>query len=142
MRKHLLLDKKVGQTPLEAITAWKRLHPECADVPMSYAGRLDPMASGKLLILLGEECKRQKEYTKLDKEYDIEVLLDVESDTGDILGIVTFGEHQTQKVKNELNTILKKERGTHKRQYPVYSSKTVQGKPLFLYALEGALDTI
>ena len=47
------------------------------------------MASGKLLILIGDECKNQKKYFGLDKEYEFEVLFGVESDTGDVLGLIS-----------------------------------------------------
>lgn len=126
-----------------AIGKWVMAHPEYKHLPASYAGRLDPMASGKLLVLLGEECKRQREYTKLDKQYEIEILLDVGSDTGDALGIVEYAAKKTP-VDNfsRINEILKAEEGSHTRPYPQYSSKTVHGKPLFLYALEGAIGTI
>lgn len=126
-----------------ALNAWKEQNQEYKDVPASYAGRLDPMASGKLLVLLGEECKRQKAYTKLDKEYEIEVLLDVGSDTGDALGLVEYSGKKTP-VDNfsRVDEILRAEEGSHVRQYPHYSSKTVNGKPLFLYALEGTIGSI
>ncbi|MDB5189591.1 MAG: ine55 [Parcubacteria group bacterium] len=137
-----MLTKKIGETPLEALTDWKARHPRYKDVPASYAGRLDPMASGKLLVLLGEECKRQTEYTKLDKTYEIEVLLDIGSDTGDILGIVEASKCETTITKIAAKAVLQTEVGTHTIPYPIYSSKTVNGKPLFLYALEGTLDTI
>ncbi len=125
------------------LTAWKERNPEYKDMPASYAGRLDPMASGKLLVLLGEECKKQKEYTKLDKEYEIEVLFDVGSDTGDALGLVEYAG-KTTPVDNfsRLPEILKAEEGSHTRPYPHFSSKTVNGKPLFLHALEGDLSRI
>lgn len=143
MKKYVVLEKEIGQTPLMALEKWKKENPEYEKVPASYAGRLDPMASGKLLLLLGEECKKQKEYTKLDKEYEIEVLLDVGSDTGDVLGLVEYAQKKTP-VDNfsRLDEILTGEEGSHVRPYPRYSSKTVQGKPLFLHALEGALGAI
>lgn len=142
MRRKVVLDKAVGQTPLEAIALWKRAHPRYADVPASYAGRLDPMASGKLLVLIGDECKRQERYTKLDKTYEIEVLLDITSDTGDVLGIASADGRETAPTDAHVRKAIAKELGTRVLPYPAYSSKTVAGKPLFLYALEGALDTI
>lgn len=143
MKRRVIIEKEVGETPLAALQKWKGEHPEYKNIPASYAGRLDPMASGKLLVLLGEECKRQKQYTKLDKEYEIEVLLDVGSDTGDALGLVEYAGKKTP-VDNfsRVDEILKAEEGSHMRPYPAFSSKTVQGKPLFLYALEGTLGTI
>ncbi len=142
MKRYIVLDKKVGETPLAAIQAWKAANPAYAGVPASYAGRLDPMASGKLLILLGEECKKQKKYLGLDKEYEIEVLLDVGSDTGDALGLIESTKKDTRFTTAFIKKILAGEVGTHERAYPAFSSKTVNGKPLFLHTLEGTLSSI
>lgn len=142
MERYVVIDKKVGETPLMALSAWRETKSEYKAVPASYAGRLDPMASGKLLVLLGDECKKQKKYTGLDKEYEIEVLLDIGSDTGDALGLVNDSGRETRVDERTLSFLLKKERGTHVREYPAYSSKTVNGKPLFMYALEGKLGEI
>ena len=108
MKRFIVLEKKV-ETPLMAIQAWKKACPAYADVLASYAGRLDPMASGKLLILLGEECKRQRAYTDLDKAYEIEVLLDVGSDTGDALGVPAYA-HKKPSSKKKLAAVLRRER--------------------------------
>ena len=153
MKKWVVLQKKRGQTPLEVLSAWKASQPQFAGVPMSYAGRLDPMAEGKLLVLIGDECKRQDAYTKLDKEYVVELVLDVKTDTGDVLGFPdskAINESLSGKKRRSgplfsgqtLISASSREIGSHSRRYPVYSSKTVNGKPLFLYALEGTLDTI
>ncbi|MDE1919181.1 MAG: hypothetical protein KGH56_00595 [Patescibacteria group bacterium] len=137
MRKWIVIKKSIGETPLMALNRWKKGHPAYTSMPASYAGRLDPMASGKLLVLLGEECKRQKEYTGLDKEYEIEVLLDAGSDTGDALGMVEYAEKESKINFGALRKALRAELGTHARPYPLFSSKTVHGKPLFLHTLEG-----
>lgn len=140
--RYVVLQKSVGVTPLGAITEWKKANPQFADVPASYAGRLDPMASGTLLILLGKECKRQRYYTGLDKEYEIEVLLDISTDTGDVLGLATLadthGVPEDENIRRATRAVL----GTHLLPYPLFSSKTVNGKPLFLYALEGTVGEI
>ena len=140
--KWAVVQKKVGETPLAAIEAWRAAHNISKDTPLAYAGRLDPMASGTLLILIGDECKKQTAYTHLDKEYSTEIILDLHTDTGDLLGIPTLSQQQTILNQKTLEKILEEERGTHTHHYPVYSSKPVNGKPLFMYALEGTLDTI
>ncbi len=142
MRRTAVLYKRVGETPLQAIGAWKAKHPEYASVVACYAGRLDPMADGKLLVLFGDECKRQKHYTGLDKEYEIEVLLDLGSDTGDVLGIPDLANQETRVDPLALHGILQKEKGKHLRKYPLFSSKTVNGKPLFLHTLEENTENI
>jgi len=138
----VVLEKKLGQTPLQAIDAWRFEHPQYKNIPATYAGRLDPMATGKLLILLGEECKRQESYRGLDKEYEIQVLLDYSTDTGDILGVPTYTNTNTFPSKKDIARAVGSEIGTKEVPYPAFSSKTVGGKPLFLYALEGTLDSI
>ncbi len=137
-----MLQKRVGETPLAALRAWQAAHPEVASAPVSYAGRLDPMASGKLLVLVGDECKRQAAYTKLDKEYEVEILLDVSSDTGDVLGLPHYANTVSHPQGRAITRALAQEVGVHECAYPVFSSKTVKGKPLFMYALEGSLSMI
>lgn len=134
------IEKRVGKTPLQALTHFVETHPEYDRMPATYAGRLDPMASGKLMLLFGEECKNKERYLGRDKEYEIEVLLGVGSDTGDVLGIVT--SQQKTVGRKEVEDALRQEVGSYERAYPAFSSKTVRGKPLFLYALEGTLDMI
>ena len=87
--RYIVLEKAVGETPLSCAEAYRAEHPELSGVPLAYAGRLDPMASGKLLVLVGEECKRQTEYHNLDKEYEFSVLFGISSDTQDVLGRLT-----------------------------------------------------
>lgn len=98
VEKFFFLNKKMSQTPLEAIEEWRVGKPEFKNVKLSYAGRLDPLAVGKLIILVGEENKNRKEYERMDKEYYYEVLLGFNTDTFDVLGI-------TQEDKNFI-TIL------------------------------------
>lgn len=142
LSKKRIVEKYLGETPLQTIERFKVTHPRYRDIPATYAGRLDPMATGKLIILFGEECKKKDQYIGLDKQYDVEVLLGIGSDTGDVLGITTSGTPITLPPRAILVSKLQREVGTHEQPYPIYSSKTVNGKPLFMYALEETLDTI
>ncbi|KKR79021.1 MAG: tRNA pseudouridine synthase B [Candidatus Nomurabacteria bacterium GW2011_GWA2_40_9] len=85
----ILLNKKEGETPLSALSLFRDKHKIYKDIPMTYAGRLDPMASGLLIILAGEECKNKEKYLNLDKEYEFEILFGFQTDTYDILGKIT-----------------------------------------------------
>lgn len=142
--KYVVVEKGVGETPLQALETLRETDHILQGIPLTYAGRLDPMASGKLLILIGDECKDRKKYDGLDKEYEFEILLGVQSDTGDVLGMPSMSEPTvlTDYGKKDLQKIASSFVGWHTLPYPVFSSKTVAGKPLFQYALEGALDTI
>jgi tRNA U55 pseudouridine synthase TruB len=59
--------KPQGATPLDAVTMFKARHPEYAGSTVSYAGRLDPMAEGLLILLIGDENRNRKHYERLRK---------------------------------------------------------------------------
>lgn len=117
--------------------------PAFQTLPFSYAGRLDPMASGKLLVLIGEECKKQEKYHALDKRYEFSVLFGVSSDTGDCLGrLRDFNTIVPQVTQNDTDLILPELVGGISFPYPWFSAKTVAGKPLHTWTLEGRLSEI
>ena len=143
--KYMVLEKAVGETPLSCAEAYRALHPELEGVSMAYAGRLDPMASGKLLILLGDECKQQENYHGLDKEYEFSVLLGIESDSQDVMGRIKAEENSTFNrtiSSDSLSAAASELVGKIELPYPIFSSKTVQGKPLHTWTMEGRLDEI
>lgn len=142
-KKYIVLDKEVGETPLFLLKKFKTENPSLSDKKLAYAGRLDPMASGKLLVLIGDECKKQDDYLGLDKEYEFEILLNFSSDSSDVLGLAEHNSKNTNKViKKRLLEITKKFTGKLSIPFPHFSSKTVLGKPLFLWTLEGKLEEI
>lgn len=142
MYKYVVIEKKVGETPLQCAENWRATQsPALTDVPLAYAGRLDPMASGKLLVLIGDECKRQSKYHKLDKTYEFEVLFGVQSDSGDVLGLVESCD-APELSEAELKRVARELTGTVTLPYPKFSSKTVNGKPLHTWTLEGRLNEI
>ena len=134
-------EKSVGETPLVALERLRKERELPESLPLAYAGRLDPMASGKLLILVGEECKVQERYHSFDKEYEVKVLLGIQSDSGDVLGLVHPCGGGAVDRERVLPTLRKLE-GIIRLPYPHFSSKTVKGKPLHTWALEGRLDEI
>lgn len=141
MLKFVILEKAVGETPLVVAENWRAENPEYKNVPLAYAGRLDPMASGQLLVLIGDECKNQAQYHNLDKEYQFEILFGASSDSGDVLGIINeVGEKvfSPEKISEVLPSLI----GPIELPYPIFSSKTVQGKPLHTWTMEGRLNEI
>lgn len=79
--------KPVGLTPSQTISELKKAKPELLNTPLTYAGRLDPMAEGLLLLLDSSIIKNKDEFLQLDKVYEAEVLLGVSTDSFDLLGI-------------------------------------------------------
>jgi tRNA pseudouridine55 synthase len=136
----VLLNKKLGETPLECILRFKSANPKYEKVPMTYAGRLDPMAEGLLLCLIGEECKNKEKYLNLDKEYEFEILIGFATDTHDILGLITEGRPQCSVVVSDLDKFLGRLIGVQNQVYPSYSSKTVNGKQLHSLSRAGLIE--
>ncbi|NVN97317.1 hypothetical protein HXX01_03760 [Candidatus Nomurabacteria bacterium] len=135
--------KKTGETPLDCIDNLKKERPELGLLPMTYAGRLDPLAEGVLLLLVGEECKKKDEYLNLPKEYEVEVLFGFATDTYDVLGkIVNSQEKLETEIQIKIQEIIPEFIGKIKQSYPPYSSRPVNGKPLFMWAREGKIDEI
>lgn len=137
----LFLNKNRGETPLECLERYKKDNPEYAKEKMTYAGRLDPLAEGMLLVLVGEECKNREKYLSLDKEYEVDILFGFSTDSYDVLGKVIKSIDseiivKTGDVKKIIKTFVKK----FNQKYPPFSSKTVDGVPLFIHTKNNTLD--
>lgn len=113
-----------------------------AGVKMTYAGRLDPMASGEMLVLVGEACKEKDLYLGRSKEYKVEILLGVQTDTADMLGWVQETSF-VEIAKADIERVVDSIKNITTLPYPAYSSKTVDGVPLWVSAREGKdIETI
>ena len=134
------IHKPLGISPLDTIKTLKENHPELKDEKMTYAGRLDPMAEGVLLILAGKAVHKKEKYLKLDKEYEGEILFGFETDTYDILGLSKRKKQPTS--ITVLDGIIKNLEGEISLPLPPYSSYKIKGKPLFQWAREGKLSEI
>ena len=145
----IVAEKRIGETPLECLERVRVEqialgHTEYVGAPMTYAGRLDPLASGLLPILVGEECKIKNNYLGLDKEYEVEILFGVATDTGDLMGIIKgkLGVGPVPATPSATNFSLidlDAYVGKLSQEYPAYSSKTVAGVQLHELARTGDL---
>ena len=143
MHPTIILYKPQGISPLDAVKILQQKYPEYKDEKIGYAGRLDPMAEGLLLLLVGEENKKRKEYERLSKIYDVEIVIGVATDSYDALGKIT-NISQTMKhcSKKEIEQVPGSLTGEIEQPYPPYSAARVNGKPLYYWAREGKIDSI
>jgi tRNA pseudouridine55 synthase len=138
----IIIWKEVGETPLEALERFRVEKNIDSNVPMTYAGRLDPMAEGELLILSGDECKKKDQYLKLDKEYEVEIVFGIVTDTYDALGLAKISEESVDIPKllsRETEEIIRRKIGSFNQDYPAFSSRTVNGVPMHELAKAGEL---
>ncbi|MFW5703970.1 MAG: hypothetical protein ACOCXQ_03965 [Patescibacteria group bacterium] len=159
MKNILPVYKPIGKTPLEVIRDLQASDPHYTNKRIGYAGRLDPMADGLLILLIEEANNDRKTYERMQKEYVFEVLFGVATDSYDILGKITTSVcpvHFSDSVRSNQPTFssrfsdiipiieeyLQGLIGTQIQAYPPYSSPRVNGRPLFYWAREGRLNEI
>jgi tRNA pseudouridine55 synthase len=138
----LNLYKNLCETPRERLERLRHEQPEYAHEVLSYAGRLDPMAEGVLLALVGSANTQREQYLDMSKEYVLDILFGFATDTYDILGRVMESGDPAQVTKQIVREGLNEFRGTVSQEYPPYSSKAVDGKSLFEWARSGMLGNI
>ena len=128
---------------MDTIKLLKEKYPELKNEKMTYAGRLDPMAEGALIVLAGNAVYEKEKYLKLDKEYEGEILFGFETDTYDVLGLPEKIIHYRRSMSIvKIRKILKSFEGEISLPLPPYSSYKIKGKPLFQWAHEGKLSEI
>lgn len=142
MKPYVVIEKKVGETPLQAIEVFREKEQISPEVPLTYAGRLDPMAEGRLLVLIGDECKKKEVYNGLDKEYVFEILLGFRSDSQDVLGMVEGVKKEDGFSEKDIRNAARLFLGRNTFPYPAFSAKKVDGKQMFEHAKEGTLSDI
>ncbi len=138
----LNLYKRLGETPRERLERLRREKPQYALEVLSYAGRLDPMAEGVMLCLVGPENKKREEYMNLDKEYLVDILFGFSTDSFDALGKIKETAEPTGLKVSDIKKALNEFRGASSQEYPPFSSKPVEGKSLWAWAKSGALDAL
>jgi len=136
------LYKERGETPLQRLDRFREENPEYGESKLSYAGRLDPMAEGVMLVLIGDENKEREKHLKYSKEYTFELLLGFKTDSYDLLGLLQGNFKDCSSDENRIKNILDEFKGDINQEYPPFSSKTIKGKPLFEWAKLGKLNKI
>lgn len=100
----------------------------------SHTGTLDPMASGVVLILKGDEYFNKEKYIQNYKTYNFDILFGLSTDTHDALGIIEKSIDEDFEVnQNQLIGAINSMTGGYHQQYPDFSSKKVEGKSLWEY---------
>ncbi|MFA5841869.1 MAG: hypothetical protein WC835_02840 [Candidatus Paceibacterota bacterium] len=141
MNSVLAIYKQKGETPLAALGRLRVEKPEYEKETLSYAGRLDPMAEGVMLVLVGDANKEREKYLNLDKIYITQILCGVSTDTHDLLGLVTENKHMEINEK-EFAKVVNSFVGEFSQKYPAYSSKTVGGTQLHELSRKGEMFNI
>jgi tRNA pseudouridine55 synthase len=130
----LLVDKPAGITSFDVIRILRR---KLGIKKMGHSGTLDPFATGLMLIGIEKGTKELSTLIKLDKTYIAEILLGVQTDTGDITG-KKLVEQSTEHISSvDIEKEFTKLIGSKEYRVPKYSAIKVSGKKLYELARTG-----
>ena len=104
---------------------------------VGHTGTLDPLATGVLVVAIGEGVKLVDSLTNDTKEYIAEVKCGISTDTLDVLGNTIEEKSIFQLEENNLKQVLNSFIGKSIQEVPLYSSIKVNGKRLYEYARNG-----
>ncbi len=101
---------------------------------VGHTGTLDPIATGVLVVCMGNALKIIELMNNEDKEYIAKIRLGIETDTLDITGKILKEEKVENISTSDIKKALSKFKGTIKQQVPKYSAVKVDGRRLYEYA--------
>ena len=135
MRGVLNVNKPSGISSYDVI---RRIKPILqSPTPIGHAGTLDPLASGVLLVLLGEATKVSRFLLNLPKEYVAGVLLGRQTDTDDTTGKTLAEGPVTGLTAQLVRTTLERFTGEIEQVPPAFSALKQDGQPLYRLARKG-----
>lgn len=129
----LLVDKPMGLSSHDVVSQVRKIF---QTKEVGHSGTLDPMATGLMVLLLGEATKLSNYITDGDKAYEVSVRMGIETDTLDTTGQVTQ-EKPVLKSSSEIRDQALKLGGDFQLPIPMYSAKKIDGKKMYEYAREG-----
>lgn len=135
MNGFLFIDKKKRMTSFDVIRILKK---KFKGVKIGHSGTLDPIATGLLVVGLGEATKLLEFLLGKDKTYEAEAVLGKISDTFDADGVI---EDMVQNAVISLEMIKKivqqKFTGEIEQFPPKFSAKKINGKRAYDLARKG-----
>ena len=100
---------------------------------IGHTGTLDPLATGVLVICIGNATTISEVLTAHEKEYIASIILGIETDTLDMTGNI-INEKESIIDESSIDSVLKSFIGTYNQEVPKYSAVKVDGKKLYEYA--------
>jgi tRNA pseudouridine55 synthase len=130
----LNIDKPAGWTSFDVV---RRIRALTKARKAGHSGTLDPMAVGVLLICTGKSTKRVMELQALEKEYEADILLGIQTDSLDITGNTVASSYIPERWQQQLPKILQEFVGDILQVPPMVSALKKDGKPLYKLARKG-----
>ncbi|HUP26506.1 MAG TPA: tRNA pseudouridine(55) synthase TruB [Candidatus Limnocylindrales bacterium] len=135
----LLIDKPTGWTSFDVVAKVRGIIKRETGLKkpkVGHTGTLDPLATGLLVLVLGDYCKRAEEFSKADKVYEVTMRLGQTSTTGDEEGEKTLVS-DVRPPKEALKAALALFIGDSLQTPPTYSAIKINGQRAYKLARAG-----
>ncbi len=126
----LLVNKPSGITSHDVVAKIRKIF---SIKSVGHTGTLDPLATGVMVILVGEATKLSQYILEGDKAYRVKMKLGLTTDTFDITGQVT-SEKPVHLNPEQVKKSLEHFAGEHQLAVPIFSAIKVDGQKLYDYA--------
>ena len=130
----LVVDKPTGCTSHDVV---QRVRKALRQRSVGHAGTLDPLATGVLVVAVGEGTKLVSHLQSDDKRYDVTIALGAETDSLDADGEVTETTDVPSLDAATVERALREFIGRHPQEAPKLSAIKVAGTPLHRRARRG-----
>ncbi len=142
MQGLLLLDKPKTWTSFDVVNYVRKIVATAEgkkpkNCKVGHTGTLDPLATGLLVLLVGKDyTRRAAEFSKLDKTYEVTMMLGQTSTTGDEEGKKQVtGDRKPD--NRELEAVLEQFTGEIMQTPPAYSAMKINGERAYKLARAG-----
>lgn len=132
----LLLDKPEGLTSHDVVNLVRRA---AGQRQVGHTGTLDPMATGLLVLLLGQATRLEPWLTKMDKTYCGQMELGLSTDTDDRTGQVLERHGGPWPDQDRICQVLASRAGEMDQIPPAFSAIKVDGRRAYKAARAGEL---
>jgi tRNA pseudouridine55 synthase len=130
----VLVDKPKGITSHDVVSFIRR---KFQTRRVGHAGTLDPMATGVLVILLGNSTKLFDKFVAFDKTYRATLRLGLKTTTADIMGQVLQERPYEGIDEDAVRKVFKQFTGSIQQKPPMVSAVKHQGERLYKIARQG-----
>lgn len=130
------INKPKGLTSHDVVLKVRQVFP---GLKVGHGGTLDPQATGVLPVFIGMATRLTAYVTNLDKEYEGEMILGVETDTHDGDGRIIARRELKGITPDRIREVFKNFEGEIEQVPPMYSAVRIKGRRLYKLARSGKI---
>src|SRR5687767_2419481 len=130
----VVVDKPGGMTSHDVVDRLRRIY-ETRRV--GHAGTLDPIATGVLVVCIGQATRILEYLAATRKRYTAGVLFGVRTDSQDITGVESSRLETPELRREDVEALLPRFRGVIRQTPPMHSAVHHEGKRLYELARKG-----